>query len=141
MQAIWLADVYLSLNNSVTPNMVNLVYCVALEISIKINEDMLLAIADLVVLFENQFSINLFLQLEKHIMNINRLKLDPVTPLDFVLHFMFIDRAFWEQQQPAIDPYLIANKSLPIIHFSLIDYDSCRVKRSVIAIAAVCYVL
>ena len=96
MQAIWLGDVYISQNSSVTENMVNLVYCVALEISIKINEDMLLAIADLVVLFENQYPISLFLQLEKHIMNINRLKLDPVTPLDFVLHFLFLDRVFWE---------------------------------------------
>ena len=136
MQAIWLGDVYISQNSSVTENMVNLVYCVALEISIKINEDMLLAIADLVVLFENQYPISLFLQLEKHIMNINRLKLDPVTPLDFVLHFLFLDRVFWE-----LDPYDIANNTLPVIHYALIDYESCRVKRSVIAVAAICYVL
>ena len=53
MQAIQLADVYISQNEMVTPLMINIVYTVALEIAIKMNEDMLLAFSDLVVLFNN----------------------------------------------------------------------------------------
>ena len=53
MQAIWLGDVYLSLNANVTPTMVTVVYTIALEISIKMNEDVILGFHDLVQLFEN----------------------------------------------------------------------------------------
>jgi hypothetical protein len=91
MQAIYLGDVYLSRNPAVSPAMVSVVYTVGLEIAIKINEDMLLAFTDLVLLFEDKFQLSLFLQLEKHIMQINKLRLDPPTALDFVMHFMFID--------------------------------------------------
>ena len=80
-----MADVYISQNQNVTPLMIDIVYTVSLEISIKMNEDMLLAFSDLCTLFNNMFELPLFLQLEKHIMTLNKLKLDPPTPLDFVL--------------------------------------------------------
>lgn len=50
-----MADVYISQNQNVTPLMVDILYTVALEISIKMNEDMLLAFSDLVQLFNNVF--------------------------------------------------------------------------------------
>jgi len=55
MQAASMADVYISQNQNVTPLMIDIVYTVALEISIKMNEDMLLAFSDLVQLFNNVF--------------------------------------------------------------------------------------
>ena len=53
MQAIQLGDIYVSQNDRVTPLMLNIVYTVALQISIKMNEDVLLAFADLVILFDH----------------------------------------------------------------------------------------
>jgi hypothetical protein len=42
-----------SQNERVSPLMINIVYTVALQISIKMNEDVLLAFADLVILFDH----------------------------------------------------------------------------------------
>jgi len=35
----------------------------------------------------------------------------------------------------------MANQCLPVIYLALIEYQSSRLKRSVIAVAAMCYVL
>lgn len=43
----------MSQNERVSPLMINIVYTVALQISIKMNEDVLLAFADLVILFDH----------------------------------------------------------------------------------------
>ena len=111
MQAIWLADVYVSLNKAVTQAIVPIVYAVALKVAIKINDRCVwLSFNNICTdLFQDKYPRELFLQLEKHILKINRFRLDPPTPLDFVLHFMIMERDFWLDNELVIQPFQVAH--------------------------------
>lgn len=66
-----LADEYLRTNTNIQPAFLKIVYAIALEISIKMNEQMILSLEDIVSLFENKFNIQMLKQLEMHIITLN----------------------------------------------------------------------
>ena len=55
LQAVHLADNYLRFNQSCQPAFIKIIYAMALEISIKLNEQMVLTLEDIETLFENKF--------------------------------------------------------------------------------------
>lgn len=65
-----------------------IIYALSLEISIKLNEQMILSLEDIVTLFEGRFTLEMLSQLERHIFMINKYRINPATPLDFCLHFV-----------------------------------------------------
>ena len=56
LQAVHLADNYLRFNQSCQPAFIRIIYAMALEISIKLNEQMVLSLEDIEALFENKFN-------------------------------------------------------------------------------------
>ena len=56
LQAVHLADNYLRFNQSCQPAFMRIIYAMALEISIKMNEQMVLSLEDIEALFENRFN-------------------------------------------------------------------------------------
>lgn len=75
----------------------------------------------------------------------NEFKLDLPTPLDFCLHFLYMDIDLWQKKESrddlvVSDPMVLVNLSLPIMYSCLMNYSTSRFKRSVIAIAAICFV-
>jgi hypothetical protein len=71
LQAVHLADTYLRKNSIVQPAFVRIISAIALEISIKLNEQMILSLEDVAALFENKFSVQMLCQLERHILLMN----------------------------------------------------------------------
>lgn len=59
------------------------------------NEKMILSLVDMVSLFEDRYTIEMLMQLERHIFLINQFRVNPATPLDFVLHFVYHEQPFW----------------------------------------------
>ena len=70
-----------------------IIYAMALEISIKLNEQMVLALEDIEALFENRFSQKMLINLERHILSLNNFRVNMSTPLDFTLHFLHLFEA------------------------------------------------
>ena len=56
LQAVHLADNYVRYNLSIAPPFMRIVYAMALEISIKMNEQMVLSLEDIESLFEGRFN-------------------------------------------------------------------------------------
>jgi len=50
---------------------VRIISAIALEISIKLNEQMILSLEDVGTLFENRFTVQMLQQLERHILTMN----------------------------------------------------------------------
>ena len=92
LQAVALADNYLRQNSQVQPAFVRIIYAMALEISIKLNEQMILSLEDIVTLFENRFTVRMLSNLERHILTLNNFRVNVSTPLDFVLHFAYLEK-------------------------------------------------
>ena len=59
LQAVHLADNYLRANGTIQPAFVRIISAVALEISIKLNEQMILQLEDVAKLFEDRFSVQM----------------------------------------------------------------------------------
>jgi hypothetical protein len=57
MQAIHIADNYLRRNPNIQPAFLKIIYAISLEISIKLNEQMILSLEDLATLFDNRFTV------------------------------------------------------------------------------------
>jgi hypothetical protein len=106
---------------------------------------MILSLEDLVSLFEGRFTLQMLQQLERHIFMINKYRVNPATPLDFLLHFVTAERSFWEdgaqESQVSIKPENLIDHCLPVIHYAMIKYKLSRRKYSSIAIAVVCHIL
>ena len=67
-----------------------IIYAMALEISIKMNEQMVLSLQDIETLFENRFNAKMLLNLERHILSLNSFKVNMATPLDYVLNLVYL---------------------------------------------------
>lgn len=144
LQAVHLADNYLRCNRSCQSAFVKVIYAVALEISIKLNEQKFLSLADLEALFDDQFTTKMLSKLESHILSLCHFRVNVATPLDFMLHLLFLFDADVFAPATASDESLrteIANSSLPYIYFAMSQYDLSRKRSSSIAIAAICAVM
>lgn len=62
----------------------------ALEISIKLNEQMVLSLEDIEALFENRFNTKMLVNLERHILSLNNFRVNVSTPLDYVLNLLYL---------------------------------------------------
>ena len=62
----------------------------ALEISIKLNEQMVLSLEDIEALFENRFKTKMLVNLERHILSLNNFRVNVSTPLDYVLNLLYL---------------------------------------------------
>lgn len=113
-----------------------IICAIALEISIKLNEQMVLSLEDVAALFENKFSVQMLCQLERHILMMNQFRINVATPLDFVLHFTIGEREFLERHGKR--PEVLTNICLPLLHFAMSQYTLSRRRYSSIAIAAIC---
>lgn len=123
-------------NTNIQPAFLRIIYAIALEISIKMNEQMLLALEDIVILFENRFNIKMLLQLERHILTLNNFRINPVTALDFLAYFLTDGLPFSEQLN--MSPDRLLDLCLPIIHYCSINYQirtNCNLRT--IALASV----
>lgn len=67
-----------------------IIYAMALQISIKMNEQMVLSLEDIEALFEYRFSTKMLATLERHILNLNNFRVNVATPLDFVLNLLYL---------------------------------------------------
>lgn len=55
LQALIIADEYMRLNYNIQPAFLKIIFSVCLEISIKMNEQMILSLEDICSLFQNRF--------------------------------------------------------------------------------------
>jgi hypothetical protein len=68
-----------------------IIYAMALEISIKLNEQMVLSLEDIEQLFEKRFNQEMLVNLERHILTLNNFRVNVATPLDFVTNLAFLE--------------------------------------------------
>ena len=119
----------------------------ALEISIKLNEQMVLSLEDISALFEHRFSVKMLINLERHILSLNNFRTNVATPLDYVLHLLYLfDAEVFNNSANDCKVFdlpvdQIANDTLYLLHYAMSQYDLSRKKYSSIAIAAICTVL
>ena len=120
----------------------------ALEISIKLNEQMVLSLEDISALFEHRFNVKMLINLERHILSLNNFRTNVATPLDYVLHLLYLfdaevfnNSANDEGKVFDLPVDQIANDTLYLLHYAMSQYDLSRKKYSSIAIAAICTVL
>ena len=141
LQAIHLADNYLRFNKSCHPAFMRIIYAMALEISIKMNEQMILSLEDIEALFENKFNCNMLVNLERHILSLNNFRVNVATPLDFVINFVYLEREILNSGNFELPPDQLVNDTLYLLHYSMSQYNLCRKKYSSLAVAAICLVL
>lgn len=118
-----------------------IIYAMALEISIKLNEQMILSLEDIEALFENKFNQRMLCNLERHILSLNNFRVNVATPLDFVLNFVFLEQNLLNSGTFVLPPEQLVNDTLYLLHYSLSQYTLSRKKYSSLAIAAICLVL
>jgi hypothetical protein len=137
LQACSLADEYMQQNPNILPAFLKIVFTVCLEIAIKVNEHVVLALEDIVAIFKRKFTLAMLVKLERHILMTNSWRIQTVTSWDFLLYFL-LALPFWADRQPQA----IADQCLPFLHYCCSNYQlSCSFKKSTVAIAAICYVL
>ena len=107
------------------------------------NEQMILSLEDVAQLFENRFSVSMLCNLEKHILGLNNFRINVVTPLDFTLHFAIMESEILKVKIGCIElePEVILNDAVCLLHYAVSQYDISRKKHSSIAVAAICTVL
>ena len=120
----------------------------ALEISIKLNEQMVLSLEDISALFEHRFNVKMLINLERHILSLNNFRTNVATPLDYVLHLLYLfdaevfnNSANDEGKVFDLPVDQIANDTLYLLHYAMSQYHLSRKKYSSLAIAAICTVL
>ena len=118
-----------------------IIYAMALEISIKLNEQMVLSLEDIEALFENKFNQRMLNNLERHILTLNNFRVNVATPLDFVLNFVFLEQNLLNSGTFVLPPEQLVNDTLYLLHYSLSQYSLSRKKYSSLAMAAICLVL
>ena len=118
-----------------------IIYAMALEISIKLNEQMVLSLEDIEALFENKFNQRMLNNLERHILTLNNFRVNVATPLDFVLNFVYLEQNLLNSGTFVLPPDQLVNDTLYLLHYSLSQYSLSRKKYSSLAMAAICLVL
>lgn len=141
LQAVHLLDTYLRNNPMIHPRFIRVISAISLEISIKLNEHMSFTFEEISQSFDEEFSIEMLIQLESHILQLNKFKLNVPTPLDYALHFVFIQVDEFKTFQFALTPQELITLALPIIHYSMSQYSISRKKYISIALASICHVL
>ena len=96
---------------------------------------------DVAKLFEHRFDTKMLASLERHILQLNNYRVNVVTPLDFVLHFTFLEHNALQACPIVLSAEDLVNMTLPLLHYALSQYDISRKKYSSIAVAAICHVL
>ena len=76
----------------------------AFEISVKLNEQMILSIDDIETLFENRFSSGMLLNLERHILSLNNFRVNVATSLDYVLNFVYLEQDLLNSDESIVLP-------------------------------------
>lgn len=94
----------------------------ALEVAIKMNEQMVLSLEDIAGLFENRFSQSMLVNLERHILSINNFRVYPATPLDFVINLVYLERETLSSGSFRLEPDQIVNDTLPLLHYAMSQY-------------------
>jgi hypothetical protein len=120
-----------------------IIYAVALEIAIKMNEQMILSLEDVASLFENRFNVAMLCNLERHILTLNNFRINAATPLDFALHFCILEADILKVKIGSIElePELILNDAVSLFHYAMSQYELSRKRYSSIAVAVICNVL
>ena len=96
-----------------------IIYAMALEISIKLNEQMVLSLEDIEALFENRFNQKMLCNLERHILSLNNFRVNVATPLDFCLHFAFLEKEALDTSPFVLSPEELVNMALPLLHYAV----------------------
>ena len=141
LQAVTLLDTYLRNNPQIQPGFLRVISAVALQISVKINETMEFSLEEIEESFDREFPIKMLVRLELHILQLNKFRTNLPTPLDYVLHFVFLQLDDFIENEITLSPEEIVTLSLPILHYSICQYDISRKNYVSIAIAAISYVL
>ena len=76
----------------------------AFEISVKLNEQMILSIDDIETLFENRFSSGMLINLERHILSLNNFRVNVATSLDYVLNFVYLEQDLLNSDESIVLP-------------------------------------
>ena len=81
--------------------------------------------------------------LERHILTLNNFRINVATPLDFALHFCFLEQEILKVKIGCIElePELILDQAVSQIHYAVSQYRLSRKKYSSIAVAVICSVL
>ena len=91
--------------------------------------------------FDDEYSIEMLVQLESHILQLNKFRLNVATPLDYALHFVFLQQEDFEKYSFPLSPDELITLALPILHYSMSQYDISRKQFGSIALASICHVL
>ena len=83
----------------------------------------------------------MLVQLESHILQLSKFKLNVPTPFDYALHFVYLQIEDFDKSSFALTPEEMITLALPILHYSLSQYDISRKKYVSIALASICHVL
>ena len=108
---------------------------------------MVLSLDDIEALFEYRFSKKMLINLERHILSLNNFRTNVATPLDYVLHllYLFDEEVFNNSSNNGgvfdLPVDQIVNDTLYLLHYAMSQYDLSRKKYSSLAIAAICTVL
>lgn len=121
LQAVHLADNYLRFNASCQPAFMRIIYAMALEISIKMNEQMILSLEDIAALFENRFNTKMLVNLERHILSLNHFRVNCATPLDFVLNLVYLEQDILDAYSGSLEIKAeeLINETIPLLHFAM----------------------
>jgi len=104
---------------------------------------MILSLEDVATLFENTYNVPMLCNLERHILTLNNFRINVATPLDFALHFCFLEQEILKVKIGCIElePELILDQAVSQIHYAMSQYRLSRKKYSSIAVAVICSVL
>ena len=94
-----------------------IIYAMALEISIKLNEQMVLSLEDIEALFEGRFNLKMLVNLERHILSLNNFRVNVATPLDFVLNFVYLEQDLLNSGTFVLPPDQLVNDTLYLLHY------------------------
>ena len=94
-------------------------------------------------LFEHRFNQEMLINLEKHILSLNNFRVNMATPLDYVLHFAYLEEELFKSSQGSLmlQPDQLVNDTLYLLHYAMSQYSLSRKKFSSLAVAAMCLVL
>ena len=83
----------------------------------------------------------MLVNLERHILSLNNFRVNPATPLDFVLNFVYLKADLFRHGSFDLPPDQLVNDTLYLLHYAMSQYNISRKKYSSVALAAICMVL
>ena len=93
---------------------------------------MILSLEDVATLFENTYNVSMLCNLERHILTLNNFRINVATPLDFALHFCFLEQEILKVKIGCIElePELILDGlAIAIIHYNFL-FSKCKLRSS-----------